>query len=120
MATMAIMATPILKLEKMKCEWVEGGVINNQRIPRRFFFQRLARGGGHGGHGGHGPKVTLGAVARHPGADVGYLCGFVGFVHDWWPPPSPPRDHHPRRRRPRPLSAAAAAALALYPPLPPP
>ena len=54
MATMATMATPILKLEKMKCEWVEGGVINNQRIPRRFFFQRLARGGGHGGHGGHG------------------------------------------------------------------
>ena len=42
-------------------------MINNQRIPRRFFFQRLARGGGHGGHGGHGPKVTLGAVLRGRG-----------------------------------------------------
>ena len=32
-----------------------------------------------------GQKSTLGAVARHPGAGVGYLCRLVGFVHDWRP-----------------------------------
>jgi len=72
-----------------------------------IFFWRLARGGGHGGHGGHEPKVTLGAVARHPGADVGYLGRFVGFVHDWWPPPSPPRDHPPSPSPPLPAPPAA-------------
>ena len=59
-------------LKKMK-----GGVEGVINQPTKFgesrtFFWRLARGGGHGGHGGHEPKVTLGAVARHPGADVGY------------------------------------------------
>ena len=77
-----------------------GGANQPTNSASRDFFWRLTRGGGHGaGHGGHGvamvamvamwwpcgghvvatgQKSTLGAVARHPGAGVGYLCRLVG------------------------------------------
>ena len=55
-----------------------------------------------------GQKSTLGAVARHPGADVGYLCRFVGFVHDWWPPGVAARLPCSRVPVPRALGASRA------------
>ena len=55
-----------------------------------------------------GQKSTLGAVARHPGADVGYPGRIVGFVHDWWPPGVAARLPCPRVPVPRALGASRA------------
>ena len=55
-----------------------------------------------------GQKSTLGAVARHPGAGVGYLGRLVGFVHDWWPPGVAARLPCPRVPVPRALGASRA------------
>ena len=55
-----------------------------------------------------GQKSTLGAVARHPGADVGYPGRIVGFVHDWWPPGVAARLPCSRVPVPRALGASRA------------
>ena len=55
-----------------------------------------------------GQKSTLGAVARHPGAGVGYPGRIVGFVHDWWPPGVAARLPCSRVPVPRALGASRA------------
>ena len=78
MATMATMATPKLNLEKKSKGGVEG-VITHQRIPSmRFFLEVGPRGVAMVAMVATSLKVTLGAVARHPGADVGYQGVLTG------------------------------------------
>ncbi len=54
-------------------------MITHQRIPSmRFFFRGWPRGVAMVAMVATSLKVTLGAVARHPGADVGYQAGRHG------------------------------------------
>ena len=85
-------------------------MITNQLLRRvEIFFRGWPAGVAMVAMVATGQKSTLGAVARHPGAGVGYLGRSVGSSMTGG-------------RRPRLLATTtlAAAAPALYPPLPSP